>query len=273
MKWRDYQALQKVAELGEHYLSYVDEGYGEPVIFLHGIPTWGYLWHRYIAAFSPVRRVLIPDLLGFGYSDKSDRFDRSIGCQAEVIDAWMERLGIARATFVAHDIGGGVALRLATLYPQRVGSLCLMNSVCYDSWPIELMLQLGHPEANRRVSAGTVQTMLNQALRLGFAASPDEDVLAGLLVPYSTEVGKVSLIRDATALNTNLTTEITPLLTQIAVPTLIVWGEDDRFQAVKYAERRAADIPDATLVRIPNARHFVMFDQADEVARQVAAFV
>ena len=273
MNWREYQSRQKVAELGEHFLSYVDEGYGEPVVFLHGIPTWGYLWHRCLDAFSPVRRVLIPDMLGFGYSDRSDRFDRSIACQAQVIDAWMETVGLANATFVAHDIGGGVALRLATLYPHRVNRLCVMNTVCYDSWPIELMLQLGHPEANRRVSARTVQTMLNQALRLGYASSPDEDVLAGLLMPYSTEVGKVSLIRNAAALNTNLTTEITPLLSRIAVPTLILWGEDDRFQPVRFGERLAADIPGATLVKLSDARHFVMLDRPDEVERRLAEFV
>ncbi len=273
MKWREYQSLQKVAELGEQFVSYVDEGSGDPLVLIHGIPTWGYLWHRWIAAFSPVRRVLIPDLLGFGYSDRSDRFDRSIARQAEMIDAWMEQLGIARATIVAHDIGGGVALRLATLFPERVGRLCVMNTVCYDSWPIEMMLQFGHPEANRKMSAGTAMTMLKQALKMGFAASPDDDVLSGLLAPYSTEVGKLSLIRNAAALNTNLTTEITPLLSGISVPTLILWGEDDRFQLVKYAERLASDIPDARLVRVSDARHFIMLDRPDEVEQHVVNFL
>jgi pimeloyl-ACP methyl ester carboxylesterase len=123
------------------------------------------------------------------------------------------------------------------------------------------------------MSAGAVLTMLRTALKLGFASSPDDAVLAGLLCPYSTEVGKLSLIRNAAALNTNLTTELTPLLSSIRVPTLILWGEDDRFQPVKYGERLARDIPGAELVRIPDARHFVMFDRPDEIQRHVAAFV
>jgi pimeloyl-ACP methyl ester carboxylesterase len=185
----------------------------------------------------------------------------------------MQALGIARAAIVGHDIGGGVALRLATLFPQRVERLCVLNSVCYDSWPIELMLQLGHPGASRKLSASTAITMLKQALKMGFADSPDEALLEALLAPYSTEVGKLSLVRNASALNTNLTTEITHLLPAIAAPTLIVWGEDDRFQPVKYAERLAFDIPGARLARIPGARHFVMWDRPDEVAGHLAAFL
>lgn len=266
MNWRDFQALQRVAEIGETFLSYVDEGKGEPVILLHGIPTWGYLWHRLFPPLTQTHRVLIPDLLGFGYSEKSDRFDRSIARQAELVDTWMGQIGLTRAAFVAHDIGGGVALRLATLFPRRVARLCVMNTVCYDSWPIEAMLQFGHPEAYRKLPAAAATLLLRQALKQGFATSPAEEILTGLLAPYVTEVGKLSLIRNAAALNTNLTTELTPLLGRIQVPTLVLWGEDDRFQVVKYGERLAGDIPGAQCVRIREARHFVMFDQPEAVS-------
>jgi pimeloyl-ACP methyl ester carboxylesterase len=98
-------------------------------------------------------------------------------------------------------------------------------------------------------------------------------MLEGLLMPYTTEVGKLSLIRNAAALNTNLTTEITPLLSHVQVPTLILWGEEDRFQLVKYGERLAWDIPSAHLIRIKGARHFVMLDRPEEVAQHLSAFL
>ncbi len=273
MNWREFQAKQRVAEVGDRFISYLDEGAGDPVVLLHGIPTWGYLWDEVIPQLNKTHRVLVPDLPGFGFSDKSDRFDRSIARQAEWIDQWLQQLGVERAAIVAHDIGGGVALRLATLFPQRVTRLCVMNIVCYDSWPIELMLQFGHPEAYRKMSAATAITTLKQALKMGFAKSPAAELLDALLAPYQTEVGKLSLIRNAAALNTNLTTEITHLLPKIGVPVLILWGEDDKFQLVKYAERLAADIPGARLTRIKDARHFLMFDQAAQVASEVSAFI
>lgn len=273
MDWRDYQAKQRVTELGDRFLSYVDEGSGEPVILLHGIPTWGYLWEGFLPVLNRAGRVLIPGLLGFGYSDKSDRFDRAIGRQTEAIEAWMGLVGLQDASIVGHDIGGGIALRLATLCPHRVRRLCLMNTVCYDSWPIEAMLQFGHPEVWRKISSSTAIILVKHALKRGFDSTPSSAFLDGLVAPYRTEVGKLSLIRNAAALNTNLTTEITPLLSRIRVPTLILWGENDVFQAVKYAERLSPDIPDARLITISGARHFVMIDRASEVAEQLMEFL
>jgi pimeloyl-ACP methyl ester carboxylesterase len=271
--WKQFQAMQKVAEIGERFVSYVDEGAGEPVILIHGIPTWGYLWHRLVPVLSEQNRVLAPDLIGFGYSDKSDNFDRSIARQTEMIDALMEKIGVERANTVAHDIGGGIALRLATLYPQRVNKLCLMNSVSYDSWAIEAMIQLGHPSAYTAASASATVTTLRQMLKQGFAETPADEVLDGVFAPYSTEVGKLSLIRNATALNTNLTTEITHLLHKIEAKTLILWGADDKFQLLKFGKRLSDDITNAQLIQIKDARHFVMLDQPDEVAYHVSSFL
>jgi pimeloyl-ACP methyl ester carboxylesterase len=273
MNWRDYQRSQKIVELGDRFVSYVEQGAGSPVVLIHGIPTWGYLWHRQIPVLAQTHKVLVPDLLGFGYSDKRDCFDRSIARQAEMLDAWMQALECDSATIIAHDIGGGVALRLATLYPERVARLCVINTICYDSWPIELMLQFGHPGAKGLLSAATVLTLLRQALKQGFAHTPESDEFEGLLAPYRTEVGKLSLIRNASALNSNLTTEITARLGEITVPTLILWGEDDKFQVIKYAERLAFDIPRARLVRVADARHFVMLDQPDEVTGHLREFL
>jgi pimeloyl-ACP methyl ester carboxylesterase len=273
MNWRTFQQTQKVVEIGSHFVSYSDTGQGNPVILIHGIPVWGYLWHQQIPPLSQSHRVLVPDLLGFGFSDKRDCFDRSIARQAEMIDRWMDTLGIARADIVAHDIGGGVALRLATLFPRRVQKLCVLNTVCYDSWPIEMMLQMGHPDTHRKMSAAIASNLLSQAIKQGFYHSPDADLLEGLLAPYRTEVGKLSLTRNAAALNTNQTTEITERLRNIRVPTLILWGEDDKFQLLKYGERLARDIPDSRLVRIPRARHFVMLDQPQLVTRHLQEFL
>lgn len=273
MPWRDFQALQRVVEVDDHFISYVEQGTGEPVILIHGIPTWGYLWQGLVPSLSRQCRILIPDLLGFGYSDKGDWFDRSIRAQALIIERWMDALNMEQATVIAHDIGGGVALRLATLFPGRLSKLCLLNTICYDSWPIEAMLQLGHPQARRKLSASSLLTLLRQALKQGFASSPESTCLEGLLAPYATEVGKLSLIRNAAALNTNLTTELTPLLPNLRIPTLILWGEDDVFQPIRFGERLAHDIPNAQFVRIKNARHFVMVDQPQAVLHEVQAFV
>lgn len=274
MNWREYQGRQRVVELGHRFISYVDEGQGAPLVLLHGIPTWGFLWSGLLPALSMTHRVLIPDLLGYGYSDRREGFDRSISRQAEALDVWMDRLGVGDAAVVGHDIGGGIAQHLAIRFPQRVSRLFLMNSVCYDAWPLELMVQLGHPGVVKRWSASALQRMLKLALkRKGFAMAPPDGLVDGLLAPYSTEVGKTSLVRDAVALDTNQTQELVPRLPHVAVPTRVMWGADDTLLPVKWGERLAWEIPGAKLVRVAHARHFLMWDQPHAVMTALYEFL
>lgn len=91
--------------------------------------------------------------------------------------------------------------------------------------------------------------------------------------PWRTEVGRLSLVRNAAALDTNHTMEITRLLPNIRVPSLIIWGENDVFLPVTYGEWLARDIPEAHLIRIADARHFVMVDQPDRVNRALQDFL
>jgi haloalkane dehalogenase len=111
-------------------LAHVDEGDGAPVVMWHGEPTWGYLWRHVLP---PVRdaghRVVLPDLVGFGRSDKPvDRgwysYDRHVALAATLL----EDLDLRDATFVVHDWGGPIGLRLAVEHPERVARLVLMDT-------------------------------------------------------------------------------------------------------------------------------------------------
>ncbi len=126
-------------------VAWTDLGEGEPVILLHGIPTWSFLYNEVIPPLAETARIIAPDFLGHGYSDRRDFFDRSLLAQTGMIIRLMDHLGIERADFVGHDTGGGVALIMAINHPERVARLVLTNVVAYDSWPIDDMIALGNP--------------------------------------------------------------------------------------------------------------------------------
>src|SRR5262245_24317199 len=126
-------------------VAYTDLGEGAPVVLLHGIPTWSFLYNEVIPRLAKTTRVIAPDFLGHGYSDRRDFFDRSLLAQTEMIMRLMDHLGIECTDFVGHDTGGGVALIMAINHPERVEHLVLTNVVAYDSWPIDDMIALGNP--------------------------------------------------------------------------------------------------------------------------------
>ena len=275
----EFRQRQKAIELdGLGHLrlkvAYTDLGGGEPAVLLHGIPTWSFLYHDVIPRLAPHCRVLAPDFLGHGYSDRRDRFDRSLRAQAAMILRFLDALGIEEATIVGHDTGGGVALILGIEHPDRVRRLVLSNIVAYDSWPIDDMIALGNPKWRGKPPAEVAE----------FVASGLEDGLhrperltpafrAGIIAPCSDEEGKISIIRNASALNTNHTMALVDRHRDIRAPTLILWGVHDPWQTIRDGERLAMEIPRAQLVRVETASHWLQQDEPEIFSREILKFL
>jgi pimeloyl-ACP methyl ester carboxylesterase len=273
MNWRDYQSRQRCLHLGHRLLSYVDLGVGEPVVLLHGAPTWGYVWHSIVAPLAAGRRVLVPDLPGYGWSDRSDRFDRTLPRQTQAILELLDCLELDRVTLVGHDLGGAVALRLAALVPDRIRGLVLIASACYDAARLPALDDLTHADRPREFPPAACERRLRSVFRRGTATRISAPVLQGLLAPWRTDVGRVSLARDVAAIEPGGTLELTPWLPRLAVRTLVVWGERDPLRSIALGERLAFDMPRARLIRIPNARHFVMLDRPEALLAQLLEFI
>jgi haloalkane dehalogenase len=126
----DFPYAPRYRTVGDLRLAHVDEGEGAPVVMWHGEPTWGFLWRHVLP---PVRdaghRVVLPDLAGFGRSDKPldpgwYSYDRHVEAAATLL----EDLDLRDATFVVHDWGGPIGLRLAVEHPDRVARLVLTDT-------------------------------------------------------------------------------------------------------------------------------------------------
>ena len=111
-------------------MHYVDEGSGEPIILLHGEPTWGYIYRRFIPALSESWRVIVPDHMGFGKSetpqDRSYTLETHVGNLAALID----ELDLDGITLAGQDWGGPMLAAYTARHPDRVKRICLMNSIC-----------------------------------------------------------------------------------------------------------------------------------------------
>ncbi|MHC3438680.1 alpha/beta fold hydrolase [Natrialbaceae archaeon A-gly3] len=272
-EWSQDQETVSVP-VDEHDLevAYYEAGSGSPVVFLHGIPTNSYLFREHVDAVAERRRVIAPDMVGYGNSAMHDGFDRSIRAQEVMIRGLLEELGIDSFSFVGHDLGGGVALRYAVHEPDAVENLVLSNSVAYDSWPIGTITDLGLPETAREKSVDEVQGMLDGLFRSTLAGDEaDEEFLEGMKAPWDSEEGVTSLVRNAVATNTNHTTELDP--SEVTADTLLLWGGDDEFQAIEWAKRLESDIESASLVELEDANHWVLEDRTDAFRDELTSFL
>lgn len=256
-------------------IAFREQGQGSPVMLLHGIPTNSLLWREVIPQLAKRHRVIAPDLLNYGQSDKPEQADVSINAQSRMIVGLMDALGVYRADMVAHDIGGGVAQLIAVKAPQRIRKLVLMDSVCFDSWPIPEFEPLQKPGAEDAMSLDEFVSMMRDFMPNGvYDKGVMTDELTDLyLSPWSSEDGKRAFFRNLRRLNKEYTEAIADELKALSHPTLILWGKQDAFQDPDYASRLAKAIPNAEVTLIKNAGHWLIDEKPDEVGEHIAHFL
>lgn len=279
MNYQTFAARQQRVELSQAaripvQIAYTDVGDGPPVVLMHGIPTWSYLYHDVIDTLASQNRVIAPDFLGHGMSDQRDLFDRSLVAQKAMVIALLDQLNLRTASLIGHDTGGGVALMMAIEDPDRVDKLVLSNIVAYDSWPIDDMIQVGHPGWKHK-STDEIRDFLIGGFKDGLSRTNrlTDEFVEGIIAPYITETGKISLIRNASGLNTSHTTMLAPHHKQISAETLLVWGVDDPWQPISDGVRLASEIPGARLARVEGASHWIPQDAPVEWLSHVLPFL
>ena len=128
----EYPFAPHYAEVGGGRMHYVDEGAGPAVVLVHGTPTWSFLWRRLIAELSTTHRVIAPDHIGFGLSDKPAGWSYRPADHARNLSTLLERLDVGPMTLVVHDFGGPIGLSHAIEHPERVTSLVLFNTFLWS---------------------------------------------------------------------------------------------------------------------------------------------
>jgi len=258
-----------------HRIAYREAGEGPPVLLIHGIPTDGRLWREVVPALAADHRVIVPDLLNFGLSEKPLRADVSIASQARILIGLLDALGIRRTHLVAHDIGGGVAQILAVRRSERVRRLVLIDAVAFDSWPISEFEPLREEGAEEGMTLEEFVEMIRSFLPEG-VHDPEmaaDGRLEWMLEPWSTEEGKHAFFRNVRRLDPEYTRAIAGELEALPHETLVLWGREDPFQDPAYAERLRDTLPRARLVWIDGAGHWVPEEKPEEIAEHVRAFL
>jgi len=129
----DFPFESNYVEVHGSRMHYIDEGEGEPVVFLHGNPTSSYLWRNVIPHVSPHARCIAPDLIGFGKSDKPESGYRFFD-HARYLDAFFDALGLDEyVTLVLHDWGSGLGFHWARRHEDRVKGICFMEAIIRTS--------------------------------------------------------------------------------------------------------------------------------------------
>lgn len=259
-------------------MHYIDEGAGKPVLLLHGEPTWSYLYRKMIPGLAEVRRVIAPDYVGFGRSDKPTdiswyTYDRHVDSIVQLL----RHLDLRDVTLVVQDWGGPIGLRVAVEHPEHFERLVVLNTGVMrpgPKWPSPAFLQWrDFAERNPDlpvgfiIQASTVTDLPPDVIEGYEAPWPTPESKAGvasfpLLVPLSeNDPGAAEMIRTGDALR------------GWGTPVLVAFSDSDPIFPLAAGERMAARIPGARFTSIPGASHFLQEDKGEEIGEVILDFL
>lgn len=270
-------------------MHYVDEGPRDApaVLMLHGNPTWSFYWRRLIVALRSSHRVIAPDHIGCGKSDKpdDDRYSYRLARRIADVERLVDSLGLRDVTLMVHDWGGMIGLGWADRRPDLVARLVLLNTAAFGlpaskRMPASLWFA-------RNTSAGAVlvrglNAFARGATRLCVTRRPlSAEVREGLIAPYDSWASRRAVLRfvqdiplSAEDPGFEIVTGVGERLGQFADrPTLICWGARDFVFDDHFLRVWQQKLPRAEVHRFADAGHYVLEDAGEEIEALVRRFL
>jgi haloalkane dehalogenase len=263
-------------------MHYLDEGdrEAEPILLLHGEPDWSYLYRKMVPILARRFRVIAPDFVGFGRSDKPTdigwySFDRHVASVKSLVSA----LDLRRIALVVQDWGGPIGLRTAVEMKDRFTRLVVLNTGLFvgANWPTEGFLRwrafaerLGLDMNVGRVMQTSMKTPLDEATLAAYEAPwPHRESKAGvaafpLLVPLNAEAPGAAAMR-----------KVAEELRGWNVPALVCWSDGDPVFTLDHGQDMADDLPGAhgRLSLVQGAGHMLQEDAGEEIATRIVQWV
>lgn len=260
-------------------MHYVDEGSGEPILFVHGTPAWSFLYREQIKALSQTNRCIALDHIGFGLSDKPKDFDGTPKAHSERLEALVNHLQLDNITLVVHDFGGPIGLSFALRNPDKIKRIVIMNTWL---WETE-----SNPEVHKVDKI--LNSWLGKFIYLNLNFSPkvllkqgfyDKTKLTKSIHAHYTNVfpnknSRHGLLKIGQALLGSSDwyqqqwEQIDKLKNK---PVLIMWGTKDTFIKPDFLEKWQEKLPTAKVVKY-DCGHFLQEEKASEVTSQIKAFI
>lgn len=273
-------------------MHYIDEGAGDPVLALHGNPTWSYLYREFVTALSPTHRVIAPDHIGFGLSDKpSDEGAYSIDGHIRNLETLVKTLDLRNITLIIQDWGGPIGLGMAARHPERIKALIILNT--FGFYP-----PAGNVDPDNLKLPAPLRLMRTKGVgdflvrRLGFferVAMPTavankngykkvRRAYTGVFGGYKDRAGVMAFPRLIPTKRTHpsakiLLSETGPFLDQFDGRVRGFWGVKDPFFPIEALQAWKARIPAAEFTELKNAKHYIQEDAPEIILPEIQRFL
>ncbi len=270
-------------------MHYVDEGGGDPIVCLHGEPTWGYLYRRFIPRLAKLGRVVVPDHMGFGKSATPQDREYTIRAHIDNLESLLvSHLRLTNITLVGQDWGGPIASGFALRHPDRIKRLCYMNTGLPGRPPAGVPTVADFPwfkwiksAESEAVLSNLGATILSVMKRIGFerASHVDETWVRAYASAFPTQADCKGALAFPQCINAPATAKAilehaANLPRLLAKPAMYVHGEADRAIPTEMSVATFRTLwPKGPVVTLPGVGHFIQEDAPETACALIEQFI
>jgi pimeloyl-ACP methyl ester carboxylesterase len=270
---------RKEVNLPAGTIRYREAGQGKPVVFVHGYLVDGRLWDGVVDRLSDHCRCFAPDWpLGAHRVAMKPDADLSPPGVARLIADFLDELELEGVTIVGNDSGGAISQILVADHPERIGRLVLTNCDTHENFPpgiFKAMPPLAKLPGGMVVLAVPfrIPAVARRAFKPFARSKIPNELVASWMEPATKDTAVMRDAKKFTAgMNKRHTLAAAEKLRTSDLPIRLLWAPGDKYFPIRYAERLAAEVKNAEIVQIPDAKTFVPLDQPARVADEIADF-
>lgn len=266
-------SLPERFDVGDGTVRWGSFGSGPPLVLLHGTPFSSFIWRDIVPVLARDHQVYVWDMLGFGQSSRTAP-DVSLRRQAMIFVDLLEHWTVSAPRVVAHDVGGAVALRAALLHDVTFESLTLIDAATVSGWGDGGFFQAvhQHPEVFEALPGWANAALIDAKIRSGSHVGLRAEALASYTAQWAGAEGARAFYRQYAQGGEDNTNELQDRLRLLDIPIHVIWGEDDAWLGIDYAQRLVTTLPSHARFSIINgAGHMVPEDQPGALLRLLSA--
>jgi olefin beta-lactone synthetase len=274
-----YPFTSRFLDLQGFRLHYLDEGQGEPVVMLHGNPTWSFFYRSLILGLRDSHRAIVPDHIGCGLSDKPDgsAYEYTLARRVQDLETLLEHLGLRKnLTLVLHDWGGMIGMAYADRHPLRIKRLIVLNTGAFflpagKRLPWSIWLGRNTPLGSWLIRG--LNAFSRGALRYAVTRPLPPPVQQAYLAPYDSWANRIAILRFVKDIPLRPADPSYALVRQVQqglsrfrdIPILICWGERDFVFDRHFLAEWQRRFPGAEVHRFADAGHYVLEDAGEKI--------
>ncbi len=263
-----------------HTMNYVDEGEGDPIVMVHGNPTWSFYYRQLINEFKAKYRVVVPDHIGCGLSEKPQKYSYTLENHVKNLNALVKKLDLKNITLIVHDWGGAIGMGHAVTDPSNIKKIVILNSAAFLSQSIPPSINLCKLPVVGEFIVRQFNAFAYPATFMAVEKSLPQEIKEGFLLPYGNYHDRVAVSNFVKDIPMNEDHKTYPVLkgieeslNNLKCPKLVIWGGKDFCFHDEFYNRWLEIYPDAQKLYLQEAGHYLLEDAIEDIIPRLNEFI